>query len=82
MLVEHSMPNDTIFVASHNVETVNLAKELITKMGITDHRVRFGQLKAFSDQLTGLLAHDNYKVFKYLPYGPTEMVMPYLIRRG
>jgi proline dehydrogenase len=40
------------------------------------------QLKGFSDQITGTLANEGYKVFKYLPYGPTDTVMPYLVRRG
>ena len=44
--------------------------------------MRFGQLKGFSDQITNKLAQQDYKVYKYLPYGPTETVMPYLIRRG
>lgn len=40
------------------------------------------QLKGFSDQITGTLANEGYTVFKYLPYGPTDTVMPYLVRRG
>jgi proline dehydrogenase len=42
----------------------------------------FGQLKAFSDSLSFSLANEGYNVCKYLPYGPTEFLVPYLIRRG
>ena len=71
-----------LFVACHNYDSIQLAKDLMEQNNITDERVRFGQLKGFSDQLTGMLAQQNYKVYKYLPFGPTETVMPYLIRRG
>lgn len=71
-----------LFVASHNADSIEMAKDLMHRLQITDDRVRFGQLKGFSDQITGMLAQQNYKVYKYLPFGPTETVMPYLIRRG
>ena len=45
-------------------------------------RVRFGQLKGFSDQVTTEIGRRGFQVFKYLPFGPTEQVMPYLVRRG
>lgn len=38
-----------LFIASHNADSVELAKELMDKLNITDDRVRFGQLKGFSD---------------------------------
>ena len=47
------------------------------KKGLT-----FGQLKGFSDQLAELLVQNDMQVYKYLPYGPTEVVMPYFVRRG
>lgn len=77
-LPQHSM----LFVASHNVNSIEIAKNKILAKQFPDHRVRFGQLKAFSDQVTGQLAQEDFKVYKYLPYGPTEKVMPYLVRRG
>jgi proline dehydrogenase len=80
--LENVQENSMVFVASHNKDSIDLAKNKIRERAFADHRVRFGQLKAFSDQLTGQLAHENFKVYKYLPYGPTEKVMPYLVRRG
>lgn len=71
-----------LFIASHNGDSIEMAKDLMNRLQITDTRVRFGQLKGFSDQITGKLAQQNYMVYKYLPFGPTETVMPYLIRRG
>ena len=71
-----------LLVASHNADSIEMAEYLMHRLQITDDRVRFGQLKGFSDQITGMLAQQNYKVYKYLPFGPAETVMPYLIRRG
>jgi len=42
MLIDNAKPNDFIFVASHNVDTVELAKRLMIERGIKDKRVRFG----------------------------------------
>jgi proline dehydrogenase len=42
----------------------------------------FGQLRGFSDQITEVLAAEKFRVYKYIPFGPTEQVMPYLVRRG
>jgi proline dehydrogenase len=56
---------------------------LVEEYGFKEsERVRFGQLRGFSDQITSGLADRGFKVYKYVPFGPTEEVMPYLIRRG
>jgi proline dehydrogenase len=48
---------DMLFVASHNVETVDIASELAESYGLKDNkRIRFGQLRGFSDTVTGTLA--------------------------
>lgn len=82
-VIENMKKEDMVFVASHNVETCDIAKRLATERGFKDlERVRFGQLRGFSDQVTGQLAGEGFTVYKYLPFGPTEEVMPYLVRRG
>mmetsp|Transcript_7859 Transcript_7859/g.13176 ORF Transcript_7859/g.13176 Transcript_7859/m.13176 type:complete len:464 (-) Transcript_7859:149-1540(-) len=81
-IIRNLTPEGLLLVASHNTETVALAKQEINEQAIADDRVRFAQLKAFSDHVTGQLSFENFKVYKYLPYGPMEEVMPYLIRRG
>ncbi len=47
-----------------------------------DERVYFAQLYGMSDNLSYNLAHNGYNVAKYVPYGPVEKVMPYLLRRA
>jgi len=74
-------PTDSLFVASHNVDTVALAKEITSERGLTQS-VRFGQLRGFSDQVTSEICSSGFEVYKYVPFGPTEQVMPYLVRRG
>jgi proline dehydrogenase len=82
MVLDNLDDNGMILIGSHNKESIEKAKAIIVENGIQDSKVHFGQLKGFSDQITNMLAQENYKVYKYLPYGPTETVMPYLIRRG
>ena len=82
-ILREMTPADSLFVASHNSDTVELAMDLTEEMDLKDKNcVRFGQLKGFSDQVTGDIAAKGFNVYKYLPFGPTEQVMPYLIRRG
>jgi proline dehydrogenase len=69
-------------MGTHNVNSAERAKQIIDRRGLTKQSVGFGQLKGFSDSLTYSLADQGYMVLKYLPYGPTEYLIPYLIRRG
>jgi proline dehydrogenase len=77
---------DTIHVcvATHNEESCTLAIEKMEEKGMTpnDKRVAFAQLYGMSDHITFNLSYSGYYVSKYLPYGPVEKVMPYLIRRA
>lgn len=83
LIITNMKEQDMILVASHNVETCEIAKRLSEDYGFkTNPRVRFGQLRGFSDQVTGELSAQGFKVYKYVPFGPTEQVMPYLVRRG
>lgn len=80
---DHIKEQDQLFLGSHNQETIEIAMQTIKeKPHLADGRVSFGQLKGFSDQMTGTLACGKFQVYKYLPYGPTEDVCPYLLRRG
>ena len=65
---------DMLFVASHNTDSCELAMGLVNDdEGLRGkNRVRFGQLKGFSDQVTSDIASQGFEVFKYLPFGPTE----------
>lgn len=69
-------------MGTHNFNSCEKAKRIIDKRGLTKDHVGFGQLKGFSDTLTYSLADQGYMALKYLPYGPTEFLIPYLIRRG
>ena len=83
MVFEEVQENDRLFVASHNKDSIKIATDFLRENPhCNDGRVLFGQLKGFSDQITSELATEGFEVYKYLPYGPTEDVMPYLLRRG
>jgi len=70
--------------ATHNEDSCKLYAELIEKNGIDKKHLHcnFSQLYGMSDQISFNLSHSGYNVAKYVPYGPLEDVMPYLIRRA
>ena len=71
-------------VATHNEESNLLAAELMEKNGLPhDHpHLHFSQLYGMSDNITFNLAKDGFSVSKYLPFGPINDVIPYLMRRA
>ncbi|AYL95356.1 proline dehydrogenase family protein [Mucilaginibacter celer] len=77
--------NEIAFIAgTHNEESCRLLAELLNTKGI-DHKhphVYFSQLLGMSDNLSFNLAHADYNVAKYVPYGPVKAVLPYLFRRA
>ena len=73
-----------ICVGTHNEDSSRLATELMRQYNVApgDERVYFAQLYGMSDNLSYNLANAGYRVAKYVPYGPVEAVMPYLLRRA
>jgi proline dehydrogenase len=69
---------------THNEQSNYLLVELMTKYKLKkdDPRVYFVQLYGMSDHISFNLSHAGYNVAKYVPYGPVESVIPYLIRRA
>lgn len=77
---------DKIYVlaGTHNEESCQYLAGLMSKNGIekNDPRVYFSQLYGMSDHISFNLANEGYNVAKYIPYGPVNKVLPYLIRRA
>ena len=74
----------SVCAGTHNEDSSRLLTELLAEHDIrpNDPRVWFAQLYGMSDNLTYNLAHAGYNTAKYVPYGPVEAVMPYLLRRA
>jgi len=79
-----NIENMELCLGSHNEKSNYLLTELIKKHHLAkdDKRIYFAQLYGMSDHISFNLAHEGYNVVKYVPYGPIEIVMPYLFRRA
>ena len=69
-------------IASHNENSISKIANKINPNSDTSSKIWFSQLLGMSDHLTFGLARDGYKSAKYVPYGPLNEVMPYLMRRA
>jgi proline dehydrogenase len=73
-----------VIVASHNENSNKIGTELLQAKGLPlNHpHVHFSQLLGMSDNITFNLAVAGCNVSKYVPFGPIEDVVPYLMRRA
>ncbi|KAJ1878007.1 proline dehydrogenase, partial [Kickxella alabastrina] len=73
-----------LFIASHNNASIERAMQLLRELDIdtSAEPVMFGQLLGMQDATSYALAKAQLPIYKYVPYGSLEEVMPYLIRRA
>ncbi len=73
-----------VFIGSHNEDSNLKAIAHMERLRIAhgNRRVYFSQLLGMSDHISFNLAAEHYNVSKYMPYGPVEDVVPYLMRRA
>ena len=80
----HNLQHVAVIVATHNefsnLNTTNILDQL--HLPHQHPRVHFSQLYGMSDNITFNLAESGCSVSKYLPFGPIEDVVPYLLRRA
>ncbi len=71
-----------LFVGTHNEYSCKKAMEFIDTFGLKPESVYFSQLYGMCDFVSFNMANAGYTVLKYLPYGPKDEVIPYLLRRA
>jgi proline dehydrogenase len=85
MLIQEVATSDAeVMIATHNQYSVEMAVRSMHDFGLDPATcgVYFGQLLGMSDHLSLVLGRHKYRAYKYVPFGPLQEVMPYLIRRA
>lgn len=73
-----------VCAGTHNEESSKYLVDLMKtyKIKKTDPKIYFAQLLGMSDHISYNLADNGYNTVKYVPYGPVQDVLPYLVRRA
>ncbi len=73
-----------VIIASHNEDSNLHATQILDTLQLphNHNHVHFSQLYGMSDNITFNLAKSGFSVSKYLPFGPINDVVPYLMRRA
>jgi len=75
-------PGAELMAATHNRGSCQLVVRTMQELNIPkESGVYMAQLLGMADHITMVLGQSGYKAYKYVPYGPVDEVMPYLIRR-
>lgn len=74
----------SIIIASHNEDSVKHAMKRMQELGIPKDSacVCFGQLLGMCDHVSLTLGQEGYAIYKSIPYGSIDSVLPYLVRRA
>jgi proline dehydrogenase len=83
-LILDNIDSLALCAGTHNEYSSKFLTELVEKKGINkeDKRIYFAQLLGMSDHISYNLSSANFNVAKYVPYGPVNEVLPYLLRRA
>ncbi|XP_075035113.1 hydroxyproline dehydrogenase [Mixophyes fleayi] len=73
-----------LIIASHNEESVLHSVTRMAELGIdkSSGSLCFGQLLGMCDHVSLTLGQAGYLVYKSIPYGSVDSVLPYLVRRA
>jgi proline dehydrogenase len=74
----------SLLLATHNENSnIKITSEM-ERLGVANNntQIHFSQLYGMGDHITFNMAKLGYNVSKYLPYGPINEVIPYLMRRA
>ncbi|KAI3976817.1 hypothetical protein MKX01_008675 [Papaver californicum] len=84
MLEKVANGTGAIVLATHNLDSGRVAAVKAQELGLgkSNPKLQFAQLKGMADGLSFALKNAGFQVSKYLPYGPVDMVIPYLLRRA
>ncbi|KAF3780801.1 putative proline dehydrogenase [Nymphaea thermarum] len=84
MLEKVAKGSGSVVLATHNINSGKAAASKAEELGISkrNENLHFAQLKGMADTLSLGLKNAGFQVSKYLPFGPLEKVIPYLLRRA
>ena len=84
LIMRNMSPGSYLNVSTHNHDSVNLTKQLLNDptLDFSQSTINFAQLKGMEDKLTFEMAEEGYDSYKYLAFGPTQYLAPYLLRRA